>query len=71
MKTDDEDVLAVKLPEEGEYKLDVFEKKPNGAVDNICTYQLIRHEPLADEGAKREKEQKKVVYPYTYKLPHS
>lgn len=54
LKTEEEDVLAVKLPEEGEYKFDVFERKPNGTVENICTYQLIRHEPLVEEAAQEQ-----------------
>ena len=51
-------IVTVKLPEYGEYSMDVYEKAENGALTAVCTYQIIRHEPAPgeqeEEAAKEE-----------------
>ena len=61
-KTDEEDLLIVKMPDEGEYRFDAFEKKPNGTMECICTYHLIRHEPLPEAAAQKAQEDEKVCH---------
>ena len=48
-KDGDEEVFKLKLTEMGEYKMDVYEQRDNGALEHLCTYQIIRHEPIPEE----------------------
>ncbi len=46
---EDQQVFTVKLPELGEYKLDILESRDNGALVHIKTYQITRHEPTEED----------------------
>ena len=60
-KTDDEDVMTTTLTDESEYRQDVFEHKPNGALQALCTYQLVRHEPMPDQARKKKSAEEEKV----------
>ena len=46
--------MTVKLPEYAEYSLDMYEAAEGGALSAVCTYQIIRHEPLPGEEVEEE-----------------
>ena len=52
-----EDVYRVKLPEYGEYKMDLFEENGSGTLQPVAQYQIIRHEPIPGEEEEEVEEE--------------
>ena len=52
----DQDLMNVKLPQEGEYTVDVFEQKGSGALENVCIYHILRNDGLSTEMQKNDAE---------------
>lgn len=54
-KRGDEDVFTVRLPECGEYQMDVFRPKNEGGLEHVGTYSIVRREPSPEERAAMSK----------------
>lgn len=48
-KTDTREVFDVKLLDIGDYRMNLYEKMPNGALVDVSSYRILRHEHIPGE----------------------
>ena len=59
-KTDTREIFDLRLPDLGDYRTSLYEKMPNGSLVDVCSYRILRHEPVPGETEDEENSDEEV-----------